>query len=98
MNASAWSRATRLRAWLRGEYGVHWSFVALQLDTDGNEVRRIAAPHTGSTPNAYVPIELDDSTARLLFVVTNLADGLPDADEAEVHQRSFELTLDDVDD
>jgi hypothetical protein len=98
MNASAWTGATRLRAWLRGEYGVHWSFVALQLDTDGNEVRRIAAPHTGSTPNAYLPIELDDATERLLFVVTNLADGLPDADEAEVHQRSFELTLDDVED
>ena len=34
----------------------------------------------------------------MVLVVTNLADGLPDADEAEVHQRSFELTLDDVED
>jgi hypothetical protein len=97
MNAAVWRGATRLRAWLRGEYGVHWSFVTVQLDTDGNEVRRIAAPHTGSTPEAYVPIELDETTERLLFVVTNLADGLPDADEAEVHQRSFELILDRAD-
>jgi len=98
MNASVWGGATRLRAWLRGEYGVRWSFVTVQLDRDGNEVRRIAAPHTGSTPDAYVPIELDETTDRLLFVVTNLADGLPDADEAEVHQRSFELILDHADD
>ena len=98
MNASAWRGAPRLRAWLRGEYGVHWSFVAVQLDADGNEVRRLAAPHTGSTPTAYVPIDLDETTQRLLFVVTNLADGLPDADEAEVHQRSFELILDRADD
>ncbi len=97
MDASAWSDASRLRAWLRGEYGVHWSFVAVQLDADGNEVRRIAAPRTGSTPNAYVPIELDETTRRLLFVVTNLADELPDADEAEVHERSFELILDRAD-
>jgi hypothetical protein len=98
MNASAWRGAPRLRAWLRGEYGVHWSFVAVQLDADGNEVRRLAAPHTGSTPTAYVPIDLDETTQRLLFVVTNLADGLPDADEAEVHQRSFELILDRAED
>ena len=44
-----------------------------------------------------MPIELDETTERLLFVVTNLADGLPDADEAEVHPRSFELILDRAD-
>jgi hypothetical protein len=41
-----------------------------------------------------VPIEIDDSTRRLLFVVTNLSNELPDADEPEVHQRSFELIVD----
>jgi len=94
MDAAAWSGSTRLRAWLQGEYGVRWSFVAMQLDDRGNEIRRIAAPHTGSTPKAYVPIEIDDSTRRLLFVVTNLSNELPDADEPEVHQRSFELIVD----
>ena len=94
MDAAVWNDNTRLRAWLRGEYGVHWSFVAVQLDELGNEIRRIAAPHTGSTPNAYLPIELDAKTRRLLFVVTNLSNGLPDADEADVNERSFELIVD----
>ena len=97
MDASVWGEERRLRAWLQGEYGVHWSFVALQLDGRGHEIRRIAAPHSGTTPRAYLPIELDDATERLLFVVTNLANGLPDADEAEVHQRAFELIVDRAD-
>jgi hypothetical protein len=94
MDASTWSDSTGLRAWLRGEYGVRWSVVAVQLDTRGNEIRRISAPHTGPTPNAYLPIELDDATQQLLFVVTNLSNGLPDADDPEVHQRAFELIVD----
>ena len=93
MDAAAWNDSTRLRAWLRGEYGVHWSFVAVQLDELGNEIRRIAAPHTGPTPNAYLPIELDRETRRLLFVVSNLSNGLPDADEADLNERSFELIV-----
>ena len=94
MDAAVWPDSTRLRAWLRGEYGVRWSFVAVQLDEHGNEVRRIAAPHTGPSPEAYLPIEIDDRTQRLLFVVTNLSNALPDADEADVNQRSFELIVD----
>ena len=94
MDASTWEDGRRLRAWLQGEYGVHWSFVAVQLDDRGNEIRRIAAPATGLTPRAYLPIELDDATQRLLFVVTNLANGLPDADEPEIHARAFELIVD----
>ena len=97
MDASIWGEERRLRAWLQGEYGVHWSFVALQLDGRGQEIRRIAAPHSGTTPRAYLPIELDDAAERLLFVVTNLANGLPDADEAEVHERAFELIVDRAD-
>jgi len=86
--------AARLRAWLHGEYGVRWSFVAVQLDERGNEVQRIAAPHTSPTPTAYLPIELSTETRRVLFVVTNLSDGLPDADELDVNQRGFELIVD----
>jgi hypothetical protein len=66
----------------------------VQLDARGNEVRRITAPQTGPTPKAYLPIEIDKATHRLLFVVTNLSNALPDADEAEVNQRSFELIVD----
>ena len=97
MGSSIWGEERRLHAWLRGEYGVHWSFVALQLDARGQEIRRIAAPHSGTTPSAYLPIELDDATQTLLFVVTNLANGLPDADEPEVYERAFELIVDRVD-
>jgi hypothetical protein len=94
MDAEVWDDSPRLRAWLRGEYGVRWSFVVVQLDARGNEVRRITAPQTGPTPKAYLPIEIDKATHRLLFVVTNLSNALPDADEAEVNQRSFELIVD----
>lgn len=97
MDAPAWQDAERLRAWLRGEYGVHWSFVAVQLDERGNEVRRISAPHTGVTPRAFLPIELDGATTRLLFVVTNLGHALPDADEPSANERAFELIVDGVD-
>lgn len=93
LDARAWADRRALRAWLNGEYGVRWSFVAVQLDEHGSEISRIAAPHTGPTPKAYLPIDLDVATRRLLFVVTNLADGLPDADEAEVDQRAFELIV-----
>jgi hypothetical protein len=97
MDASTWGDVRSLRAWLQGEYGVHWSFVALQLDAGGREIRRIAAPHSGTAPRAYLPIELDQGTQTLLFVVTNLANGLPDADEADVSERAFELIVDRAD-
>ena len=94
MDAAVWGDSTHLRAWLQGEYGVRWSFVAVQLDERGNEVRRITAPHTGPAPSAYLPIEIDDTTQRLLFVVTNLSNTLPDADEPDVSERAFELIVD----
>jgi hypothetical protein len=94
MDSAAWKGTSRLRAWLRGEYGVRWSFVAVQLDGNGSEIQRIASPHTTSSPNAYLPIELDGQTRRLLFVITNLSGDLPDADEAQVYPRSFELIVD----
>ena len=99
MGADAWTGHSRLRAWLRGEYGVHWSFVAVQLDGDGNEITRISAPPTGAEPKAYLPIQVHEKAQRLLFVVTNLGSGLPDADhdEAEVQQRAFQLIVDGAD-
>jgi hypothetical protein len=96
MDSPAWKGATRLHAWLRGEYGVRWSLVAAQLDGGGNEIQRIAAPHTMRAPKAYLPIAIDQRARRLLFVVTNLSSDLPDADEAEVYQRSFELIVDEA--
>jgi len=94
LEGSAWNPGERLRAWMRGEYGVRWSFVAIQLDENGTEIRRIAAPHTGPTPTAYVPIDLDVRARELLFVITNLSSRLPDADEPDASQRAFELIVD----
>jgi hypothetical protein len=94
MDSTTWADQTKLRAWLRGEYGVRWSFIAVQLDAGGGEVRRLAAPRTASTPKAYLPIEVDERTRQLLFVVTSLSNALPDADEEDVHPRSFELIVD----
>ena len=94
MNAIAWKEAERLRVWLQGEYGVRWSLVAVQLDARGDEVRRIAAPHTAVTPRAYLPIELDERATQLLFVVTNLSAALPDADEHDPTERGFQLIVD----
>ena len=94
----AWREAPGLRAWLRGEYGARWSFVAVQLDARSEELRRISAPHSGTAPRAYLPIELDERTSQLLFVVTSLSNQLPDADERDVYPRSFELIVDRADD
>lgn len=97
MDAPAWKDAKRVRAWMRGEYGVRWSFLVVQLGEHDNEVRRIAAPHTAVTPRAFLPIELDEATTKLLFVVTNLGNELPDADGPSVHERAFELVVDRAD-
>ena len=94
MDRSVWRETEQLRAWLRGEFGVRWSFVALQLDSSGVERDRIAAPYSTVTPTAYLPIELRPDTARLLFVVTHLGSKLPDADEPSADERSFELIVD----
>jgi len=85
---------TRLRAWLRGEYGVRWSFIAVLLDEPGNELGRIIAPTTRATPKAYLPIDVVPRTARVLLVVTNLSSRLPDADEADRNERAFEIIVD----
>lgn len=83
-----------LRCWLRGEYGVRWSFVAVQIGEDGSELERLTAPPTGAVPESFLPVPLDPQIARVLFVVTNLSSRLPDADEPDANERSFELIVD----
>ncbi len=97
MERAAWDEASALRVWLRGEYGTRWSLIAVQLDARGGEVSRLAAPRTETTPRAYLPIELEPATTRLLFVVTNLSHGLPDADRPISTERAFELIADRAD-
>ena len=94
MERSVWGDLRGLRAWFRGEYGVHWSFAAVQVDEAWRELRRMVAPNTSVTPEAFLPLELDDATARLLFVVTHLGNDLLDADEPVTTERSFEIVVD----
>jgi hypothetical protein len=97
MDRAVWNDASTLRVWLRGEYGTRWSLVAIQLDEHGGEVSRLVTPHTETMPKAYLPIELDAVTRRVLFVVTNLSHGLPDADRPITTERAFELIADRAD-
>lgn len=84
---------SRLRVWLRGEYGVGWSMVAVRLDAQGRELGRMRAP-VRREPRAYLPVELDERVALVLVVVTNLSWRRPDADEPDENVRAFRLTLD----
>ena len=84
-----------LRIWMRGEYGVGWSLIAVRLGADGRERGRVRAPVRPRTPRSYIPLELtDDETERVLVVVTNMGGRLPDADEPEEMLRAFRLILD----
>ncbi|MFW6052209.1 MAG: hypothetical protein ACODAU_13605 [Myxococcota bacterium] len=82
-----------LRIWLRGEYGVRWSLVAVRLDAAGRELHRVTAPPR-KVPRSYVPLELDGDTERVLIVATNLSSRLPDADIRDENVRTFRLILD----
>jgi hypothetical protein len=88
---------SRLRIWLRGEYGVRWALTAVRLGADGAERGRTRAPVRGNMPRSYIPLELTDgATERVLIVVTNMGDRLVDADEPDGQVRSFRLILDGV--
>jgi hypothetical protein len=87
------SDGTTLRVWLRGEYGVRWSFVAVKLDVDGKELGRITAPPRERHPNGFLEVDLTD-TDRVLVVVTNLSSRRPDADLPDENVRTFELITD----
>ncbi|HJL17047.1 MAG TPA: hypothetical protein RMH99_15385 [Sandaracinaceae bacterium LLY-WYZ-13_1] len=88
---------SRLRIWLRGEYGVRWALSAVRLGEDGAERGRTRAPVRTTMPRSYIPLELTDGeTARVLVVVTNLGGRLVDADDPDDQVRSFRLILDKV--
>ena len=97
MDRSVWGELHGLRAWFRGEYGVRWSFAAVQVDEEGHELGRMVAPATSVTPEAFLPIELDEDTSQVVFVVTHLGNDLLDADEPVTTERSFEITVDRAD-
>jgi hypothetical protein len=86
--------ASRLRVWLRGEYGVRWGLVALRLDAEGRERGRISAPPRRGDHRSYVPVELEPDTATVLVAVTNLSHRLPDADDPDPNGRAWRLILD----
>jgi hypothetical protein len=83
-----------LRVWLRGEYGVRWSLVAVRLSAEGRELSRMTAPERTQIPHSYLPVQLTADTAQVLVVVTNLSSRLPDADLPDENVRSFQLTVD----
>jgi hypothetical protein len=87
--------AASLRVWLRGEFGVRWSMIAVRLDRDGRELGRMRTP-VRREPRAYLPVELDESTAQVLIAVTNLSWRRPDADEPDENVRGFRLVIDGV--
>jgi hypothetical protein len=83
----------RLRVWLRGEFGAHWSMVAVRLDDRGRELGRMRTP-VRDEPRAYLPVELDARTASVLVVVTNIPRERPDADVPDENVRGFRLVVD----
>jgi hypothetical protein len=85
--------ASRLRVWLRGEYGVEWSMVAVRLDEDGRAIGSMRAP-IRREPRAYLPVELEPGTASVLIVVTNVTMERPEADAPDEAVRGFLLTVD----
>ena len=82
-----------LRVWLRGELGVRWSLVAVRLDRAGRELGRMEATPRRE-PRAYLPVELDATTAQVLLVVTLLPWRAPEADEPDEAVRGFKLVVD----
>ncbi len=85
----------RLRLWLRGEFGVRWSFVAVSLDARGRELTRMAAPPRRLT-RSYLQLDFTEGrdVDRVVVVVTNLSARLPDADEPDENARSFRVIFD----
>lgn len=63
---------SRLRVFLRGEFGVAWSLAVARLGPSGDELGRMSAPPRRGTPRSYLPVELGPGTATVLVAVTNL--------------------------
>ena len=84
----------QLRVWLRAEPGPRWSLVALTLDAQGHELGRLSAPPR-TLPEAFLPIELDARTARVVLIVTNLPHTANEPATATTDEAcGFELTID----
>lgn len=82
----------RLRVWLRGEFGVEWSMIALRIGEHGEEIARVRAPPR-PTPESYVPVELFGGTAQVVIAVTNLGARGLDADMPDDFVRSFRIAF-----
>ncbi len=85
---------SRLRVWLRGEYGVEWALSASRLDAAGRELARVSAPPRRGDRRSYVPVELTEDTTHVMVCVTNLSHRLPDADDPDPNERAFRLIFD----
>jgi len=70
---------SRLRVFLRGEFGVAWSLAVARLGESGEELGRMSAPPRRGTPRSYLPVELGAGTATVLIAVTNLGREPPDS-------------------
>jgi hypothetical protein len=84
---------SRLRVWLRGEYGVQWGLTGSRLDAEGRELARVSAPPREER-RSYLPVELTEDTTHVLVGVTNLSHRLPDDDLPDTNGRAFRLILD----
>lgn len=85
---------SRLRVWLRGEYGVEWGLTGSRLDADGRELARLSAPPRRQDRRSYLPVELTPDTTHVLVGITNLSHRLPDDDGPDPNGRGFRLILD----
>jgi hypothetical protein len=86
---------SRLRVWLRGEFGVDWSLVAAVLDATGAERTRVTAPPGTNARRSYLAVELEPEAARVLVVTTNLGPpGRNGSGGGGDVDRRYELILD----
>ncbi len=84
---------SRLRVWLRAEFGVEWSMIALRIGANGEEIARVRAPPR-PTPESYLPVELLEGTAQVVIAVTNLGARGLDADQPDDFVRGFRVAMD----
>ncbi len=87
-------RGQRLRVWSRGESGVRWALTAAQLDAGGRDLGRVRIP-TRDNPDGFLVVELDPRCDCVLVAITNVSDGVPDADAPRAEDvRSVTFMLD----
>jgi hypothetical protein len=85
-------RSSELQVWLRGELEPRWSLSAVRLAADGHELGRTSLP-ARRTASQYLPIVLDNDTAEVVIVITNLPDATPDADLPAPTAHGYELIV-----